>query len=70
VFQPGVLIGASGIIVAHNHPSGDPHPSAEDLAVTKQLAAGARLLALPLLDHMILTDDPKVFYSFQQQGTM
>lgn len=45
---------AAGIICAHNHPSGDPTPSPEDIALTRKLAEAGRLLDIPLLDHVIL----------------
>lgn len=47
-------VGAQGLIVAHNHPSGDPEPSAEDLLVTRRLAEGAALLGLDFQDHLIV----------------
>jgi DNA repair protein RadC len=57
VFRPAIAEAAAGIIVVHNHPSGDPTPSAEDRAVTRQLAAAGRLLDLPLYDHVIIAGD-------------
>lgn len=48
---------AAGIILAHNHPSGDPTPSAEDIVVTRKLAAGGKILDVPLLDHIIIGDN-------------
>jgi len=55
VFRPALLVGASGVIVAHNHPSGDTRPSSEDLALTERLVKCGRLLGLPVLDHLIVT---------------
>ena len=46
--------GAAGIILVHNHPSGDPTPSAEDRAVTKQLAEAGRGVGIPVLDHVVV----------------
>jgi DNA repair protein RadC len=54
VFRPAVSEGASGVILVHNHPSGDPTPSAEDRAVTRQLAAAGRALGIPVLDHVVI----------------
>jgi DNA repair protein RadC len=54
VFQSAIRAGASALIVAHNHPSGDPEPSSEDLDVTRRLLDAARLLGIPLLDHVVL----------------
>ncbi|CAN5597409.1 DNA repair protein RadC [soil metagenome] len=56
VFRHAVREGASALIVAHNHPSGDPEPSPEDIHVTKHLAEAGKLLDIPLLDHVILGD--------------
>lgn len=49
--------GGTGFAVAHNHPSGDPAPSAEDLAVTRRIDAAARCLGLRFLDHVVLGGD-------------
>lgn len=48
---------ATGIIIAHNHPSGNLKPSAEDLKITKQIAEGSKLLNIQLLDHLIITQN-------------
>jgi DNA repair protein RadC len=53
VFQSAVLIGACGVIVGHNHPSGDPSPSPEDRAVTRRLADAGKLIGVPLLDSVV-----------------
>ncbi len=68
VFRPAIAEAAAGIIVVHNHPSGDPTPSAEDRAVTQQLAAAGRLLDLPLYDHVIIAGDR--FTSFATAGLL
>jgi DNA repair protein RadC len=54
VFRPAVGEGAAGVILVHNHPSGDPTPSAEDRAVTRQLAEAGRAVGIPVLDHVIV----------------
>ncbi|MBT8487841.1 MAG: JAB domain-containing protein, partial [Gemmatimonadetes bacterium] len=54
VFRLAVAEGAAAIILVHNHPSGDPTPSAEDRAVTRQLAAAGRSLGIPVLDHVVI----------------
>jgi DNA repair protein RadC len=54
VFRAAVRLNASAIVVAHNHPSGDPTPSADDLSVTSALAAAGHLLDIDLLDHIIV----------------
>ena len=54
VFAPAVREGAGAVIVAHNHPSGDPRPSRQDIAVTARLARVGSLLGIPLLDHLVV----------------
>jgi DNA repair protein RadC len=57
VFRAAVREAAAGVIVAHNHPSGDPEPSAEDLQVTERLERAGEILGIPLQDHVILGDE-------------
>lgn len=54
VFRVAVSEGAAGLILVHNHPSGDPTPSAEDRAVTRQLADAGRAVGIPVLDHVVI----------------
>ncbi|MDT8340454.1 MAG: DNA repair protein RadC [Longimicrobiales bacterium] len=54
VFRPAIAAGAAALILVHNHPSGDPTPSAEDVAVTRQLEAAGRTLGIPVLDHVVI----------------
>jgi len=54
VFREAIRSSAAGIIVVHNHPSGDPSPSAEDIALTRGLVDAGRLLDIPVLDHLII----------------
>ena len=54
VFKAAIALGAAGIIVAHNHPSGDPTPSPEDVLVTRQIVEAGKLLDVEVLDHVIL----------------
>jgi DNA repair protein RadC len=54
VFGPALREGAAALIVAHNHPSGDPEPSAEDVSVTRRLIEVGRLVGIPLVDHVVL----------------
>ena len=54
VFRPAVRDNAPAIIVVHNHPSGDPTPSSEDVAITRELTSAGRLLGIELLDHVVL----------------
>jgi DNA repair protein RadC len=57
---------AAGVIVAHNHPSGDPRPSREDIKTTQQLAAAGVLLGIPVRDHIIVA--VQGHYSFIREG--
>ncbi len=56
IFREVIRQGATRVIVAHNHPSGNIEPSQQDIELTRQLLAGAQLLQIPLLDHLILGD--------------
>ncbi len=60
VFKAAILANASCLIAAHNHPSGNPEPSREDIHITKQLVKAGKLLAIPVRDHLILGDDDYV----------
>lgn len=64
VFADAIIDRAANIIVAHNHPSGEAHPSQKDSALTQQLAAAGQLLGVPLRDHIIVTKTEH--YSFRQ----
>ena len=68
VFRAAIAEAAAGIIVVHNHPSGDPTPSAEDRAATKQLCSAGRLLDVPVYDHVIIAGDR--FVSFATAGLL
>lgn len=54
VFRPAIRAAAAAVLCVHNHPSGDPEPSQEDLAVTQRLDQAGKLLGIPLLDHVVL----------------
>lgn len=54
VFKAAILANAASIIIAHNHPSGDPEPSPEDIEVTKTIKLAGELLGIPLCDHIIV----------------
>jgi DNA repair protein RadC len=68
VVKRALELGASALILVHNHPSGDPTPSAEDRAVTRQLVEAGRLLDLPVYDHIIVAGDR--FTSFASAGLL
>ena len=54
VFNPAVIQRAASIVLAHNHPSGDPEPSEEDLSITRRLVECGQLLGIEVLDHVII----------------
>ena len=59
---------ASGIIIAHNHPSGNPQPSQADLSVTKKLKDACTIMEINLLDHVIITEDK--YFSIADEGVI
>lgn len=69
VFKPAILSNAASVIVAHNHPSGDPTPSAEDRAVTQRLSQAGEILGIAVADHLILGADGR-FTSLKQSGLL
>jgi DNA repair protein RadC len=66
VFKPAVDHTAASVILMHNHPSGEADPSAEDRAVTAQLAEAGRLMGIPVIDHVIVAGDR--YFSFAKEG--
>lgn len=64
VFRVAIERSAAGIVVAHNHPSGDPSPSADDTVLTARLRSIGELLGIPVVDHVIVT--AASFYSFAE----
>lgn len=75
VFREAIRHGATAVICAHNHPSGDPAPSAADIQITRQLRDAARAVDIDLIDHVVLgraAADPQGtgYYSFRQAGVI
>ena len=68
VFRDAIVLGAAALILVHNHPSGNPDPSAEDVRVTRQLASAGEQLGIPVLDHIIVAGDD--FSSLAGRGCM
>ncbi len=66
VFRAAILDHAAAVIVVHNHPSGNPEPSAEDIAITKQLVESGKIMGIPVHDHLIIADAQ--FTSFAQRN--
>jgi len=70
VFRAAITACASAVILGHNHPSGDPSPSAADIATTAKLMAAGKLLGIPVVDHIIVTRDSRRFHSMSLSGTL
>jgi DNA repair protein RadC len=68
VFRTACMVSASSIIVAHNHPSGDPTPSREDIELTKKLAEAGKMIGIDVLDHVIIGHDRN--YGFKDKGLL
>jgi DNA repair protein RadC len=68
VFRGAIVATAAAIIVAHNHPSGNPEPSTEDIEITKQLVESGKTIGIPVHDHVIFAGE--VFTSLAERGLM
>lgn len=68
VFRHAILHATASIMVAHNHPSGNIQPSQSDIAITKVLYESGKVLCIPLIDHIIVTE--KEWYSFANEGLL
>ena len=66
LFRDAVRVNAAGIILVHNHPSGDPTPSPDDLHLTAEAIAAGRLLDIDVLDHLVVGHD--AFVSLRDRG--
>ena len=69
ILASGILLMSSGVIVAHNHPSGNLKPSREDLALTKRLFTALQYMEMKLVDHFIITPDDD-YLSFANEGLL
>jgi DNA repair protein RadC len=69
IFKAAILANSAAILLAHNHPSGDPTPSAEDRSVTRLLVDAGVALGIEVLDHVVLGESPR-YYSFREAGQM
>jgi DNA repair protein RadC len=68
VFRAALFVGnVAAVVVAHNHPSGDPTPSPDDCHCTRKLREAAQVLAIPLLDHLVIGAEGR-YYSFAAHG--
>jgi DNA repair protein RadC len=66
VFKPAIHYSAAGIILVHNHPSGDPEPSKEDISLTKRMKKVSEIVDIELLDHVIIGKER--YYSMKSEG--
>ena len=68
VFRTAIQDGAAAILVSHNHPSGDPTPSAEDIRITRQLVEAGKVLDVQVLDHVVIGRGETPFTSLRETG--
>jgi len=68
VFKPAVVVSAASVVLVHNHPSGDPEPSEEDLSITRRLVQVGELLGIGVLDHVIVAE--RGIVSLRSRGAM
>ena len=66
IYRIGISVGAAALILAHNHPSGDPTPSVQDCDVTRRVASAGQAIGISLLDHLVLGD--QTYTSMAQRG--
>lgn len=66
IFKPAILSNAAGIILLHNHPSGDVTPSISDIELTNKVVSAGRLMDMPVRDHVIVAGITGQFYSFAE----
>ena len=67
IFKAAILANAACIILGHNHPSGDTHPSRDDDSFTKEIEQAGRFLQIPLLDHIIVGYSEYSYYSYKEE---
>lgn len=68
VFSPAIRRGAAAVVVAHNHPSGDPTPSTQDIEVTQRLISASEVLGIRFIDHVIVGNG--CYFSFRNEGLL
>jgi DNA repair protein RadC len=66
LFKAAILANAHSLVIVHNHPSGDPEPSTEDIALTKRLVEAGELLGITVIDHVVIGDGR--YQSFSELG--
>lgn len=68
IFERALLDQASAIIIVHNHPTGDPTPSCEDIRITKKLIEAAKIIGIEIIDHVIIGRGVTTFTSMRESG--
>lgn len=68
IFKAALLANAASVILAHNHPSGNPEPSSADIRITRRLQQAGKMLGIPLLDHLIMSEG--AYTSLKTQGVL
>src|SRR4051812_30259938 len=67
VFKPAILASCAALLIAHNHPSGDPEPSADDIALTRRLVSAGTLMGIEVIDHVIVGEAGR-YVSLKERG--
>ena len=68
LFRKAIIAGCAGIVITHNHPSGDTRPSPEDRSTTRRIVQAGKILGIPVLDHVIWCESG--YFSFKEDGAM
>jgi len=68
VFEPALKCSAAQVVAAHNHPSGDPKPSEDDIEITKRLTEAGKLMGIDVMDHVIVSKNN--YFSFKEEKTL
>lgn len=69
IFKIAILANSAGIVIAHNHPSGNPSPSKKDIEYTKNIVEAGEILGIEVLDHVVVGDDEQ-YFSFEENDLM
>ena len=68
VFRQAITDGAAAVVLVHNHPSGDPNPSAEDIRITKQMVEAGKIIDIKVLDSVVLGRGDRSVFSLREEG--
>jgi DNA repair protein RadC len=70
LFRAALAACSSAVVLGHNHPSGDPAPSPEDIVTTKHIMLAGKILCIPIVDHVIVTRNTDRYHSMFERGTL